>query len=327
MIDVMQRSAPGEGGRSVLRCASLPSGVLGAPGVDLGLRPQQRAPHPLGLREAVQTAREGVHRLDFDVEPFRHFSSAQEPIDIHSDHDKGSTLFMVTMNRSLRVDTFRCGHPKSPENSAPNGKAGVICRTCRNARKRRNYATDLSASREATRQRMQKHRGGLKGNANARKDACPHGHPYDEENTFVAKSGRQCKTCRRKRVMESFERHKDKRVAEQRAYYQRNRAKLVAGAVQWARDNPERAALTSRLKKQRRRAAGVLTVAEWREIQARYGHRCLACGTDGPLTIDHVVPVSKGGANTATNVQPLCGPCNSSKATKTLDYRPAMAAV
>jgi 5-methylcytosine-specific restriction endonuclease McrA len=173
---------------------------------------------------------------------------------------------------------------------------------------------------------MRKHNGGLKGNASSRKEACPQGHPYDDENTYLYKGTRQCKTCRKQRVMESFERHKDKRVAEQREYYQRNRERLIAGAVQWARDNPERAALTARLKKQRRRAAGVLTAEEWLQILDQHGHQCLACGIDGPLTIDHIVPVSKGGPNMADNVQPLCGPCNSSKGTNTIDYRPDVAA-
>lgn len=222
------------------------------------------------------------------------------------------------------MDTFRCGHPKSPENTAKNG-AGTACRECRNMRARERYAANLEESRAACRERMRKYKGGLKGNANARKEACAQGHPYTEENTYLYKGNRQCKTCRRQRVMESFERHKAKRVAEQRAYYERNRERLVAGAVQWARDNPERAALTARLKKQRRRAAGVLTAAEWLQILDKYEHRCLACGIDGALTIDHVIPVSKGGPNMADNVQPLCGPCNSSKGTNTIDYRPEAA--
>jgi 5-methylcytosine-specific restriction endonuclease McrA len=223
------------------------------------------------------------------------------------------------------MDTFRCGHHKSPGNTAKNGK-GTACRECRNTKQRERYAADPEAARASTAKRMQKFRSGLKGNANARKDACAQGHPYDDENTYIYKGNRQCKACRKQRVNESFERHKDKRVAEQRDYYQRNRQKLIAYSLQWTKDNPERAALTSRLKKQRRRAAGVLTAAEWEQIKTQYGQRCLACGSDGPLTIDHVVPVSKGGANTAANVQPLCGPCNSSKATKIVDYRPTAAA-
>jgi 5-methylcytosine-specific restriction endonuclease McrA len=224
------------------------------------------------------------------------------------------------------MDTFRCGHPRTRENTASNGSTGT-CRECRNARQRERYAANLETSREATKERMRKHRGGIKGNANARKDACAQGHPYDDENTYTYNGNRQCKTCRKQRVAESWERHKDKRLSERRDYYTRNRERLIAMSLQWTKDNPERAALASRLKKQRRRAAGVLTADEWRQIQAQYGHLCLACGSDGPLTIDHIVPVSRGGSNTAANVQPLCGPCNSAKATKTIDYRPTTAAV
>jgi 5-methylcytosine-specific restriction endonuclease McrA len=230
------------------------------------------------------------------------------------------------VNRSIDVETFRCGHPKSPENSAPNG-ANTTCRECKNARRRERYATNPEPFREATKQRTRKHRGGLKGNANARKDTCAQGHPYDEENTYVYKGNRQCKTCRKQRVMESWARHGERYAASHREWYQQNRDKAIAATKRWSEANPERVALTSRLKKQRRRAAGVLTAAEWRLILALHGHRCLSCGSDGPLTIDHVIPVSKGGPNTAANVQPLCGPCNSSKATKTIDYRPTLAAV
>lgn len=36
-------------------------------------------------------------------------------------------------------------------------------------------------------------------NANTRKTHCPHGHPYDEANTYVnAKGHRQCRKCRRR---------------------------------------------------------------------------------------------------------------------------------
>lgn len=74
------------------------------------------------------------------------------------------------------------------------------------------------------------------------------------------------------------------------------------------------------------RAKGIentLTDTEWQAIVEKYGGRCLACGrADLPLTRDHVIPLAKGGALTADNTQPLCGPCNSSKKTKVIDYRP-----
>jgi 5-methylcytosine-specific restriction endonuclease McrA len=36
----------------------------------------------------------------------------------------------------------------------------------------------------------------------------------------------------------------------------------------------------------------------------------LCCGEAKPLTVDHVVPVSKGGSNDISNIQPLCLECN-----------------
>ncbi len=65
-----------------------------------------------------------------------------------------------------------------------------------------------------------------------------------------------------------------------------------------------------------------MTPDEWNAVLEFYGHRCLCCGRDDvKLTIDHVLPIFLGGAHTVENVQPLCGPCNSSKGHKHIDYR------
>jgi len=61
---------------------------------------------------------------------------------------------------------------------------------------------------------------------------------------------------------------------------------------------------------------------EWGAILEFFGHRCLRCErTDVKLTIDHVLPIFLGGAHIIDNVQHLCGPCNSSKRDKHIDYR------
>ena len=48
-------------------------------------------------------------------------------------------------------------------------------------------------------------------------------------------------------------------------------------------------------------------------VAARDGGRCRQCGSAADLHFDHVIPWSKGGANTVTNIQLLCGPCNRRK--------------
>jgi hypothetical protein len=40
---------------------------------------------------------------------------------------------------------------------------------------------------------------------------------------------------------------------------------------------------------------------------------CAACGADQDLQFDHVIPVARGGGNTAENLQILCGSCNRQK--------------
>lgn len=69
-------------------------------------------------------------------------------------------------------------------------------------------------------------------------------------------------------------------------------------------------------------AGGNFTIEEFQEMCEAYGWVCLCCGEEcESLTVDHVKPVSKGGANDIGNIQPLCGSCNSSKSTREVDYR------
>lgn len=50
-----------------------------------------------------------------------------------------------------------------------------------------------------------------------------------------------------------------------------------------------------------------------REVWDRDGWRCRSCGEHRDLTVDHVVPVSKGGEDVMSNYQTLCRRCNSRK--------------
>lgn len=54
-------------------------------------------------------------------------------------------------------------------------------------------------------------------------------------------------------------------------------------------------------------------------VLERDGHACVYCGATGqPFHLDHVIPRSKGGADTISNLATACAPCNLSKAAKPL---------
>lgn len=55
-----------------------------------------------------------------------------------------------------------------------------------------------------------------------------------------------------------------------------------------------------------------------REVLRRDHHSCQYCGTNKNLTLDHVIPRSKGGLHTWENVVAACSRCNSFKGDKTL---------
>lgn len=112
-------------------------------------------------------------------------------------------------------------------------------------------------------------------------------------------------------------------------YRKRDREKLRLRQAAWRLANPEymrdwelRNAATISENNFRRRVrmtaakAGVrVTQRDWDRLIMRFDNKCAYCGCslDGCLTIDHVIPVAKGGRHTIGNLVPACKSCNSSK--------------
>lgn len=52
------------------------------------------------------------------------------------------------------------------------------------------------------------------------------------------------------------------------------------------------------------------------KVWNRDGGKCIQCGSNEKLEFDHIIPFSKGGANTYRNIQLLCENCNRTKSDK-----------
>lgn len=162
---------------------------------------------------------------------------------------------------------------------------------------------------------------------------------FDREKNTTNSDGlhSQCKTCRReisrqwkrrnrercRENLRKWQRENPERRYELRAaHYAAHKEEAKAYRRAWRKTHPIEHRSQSREYRLRKLGLGRLTDADWAEVIAKYGDRCLCCGTRKRITVDHVVPLSKGGANAKHNVQPLCLPCNSRKHQKTIDYRP-----
>lgn len=157
---------------------------------------------------------------------------------------------------------------------------------------------------------------------------------------FYLKNGKprdsRCKECKR---------------AEQREYYQEHPEEGKENSRRWRKENPERAAELHRewMKEHKEEYAGKhreysrqwrlrnpqsvlkrwvvrilrliqseehFTDEEWQELFRESGSRCAICGSTKNLTVDHIIPLSKGGSDTIDNIQILCRKHNSQKKDK-----------
>jgi 5-methylcytosine-specific restriction endonuclease McrA len=83
---------------------------------------------------------------------------------------------------------------------------------------------------------------------------------------------------------------------------------------EWRFIKPSKAERKAR--KARRRKIGP---KKRKRVFVRDGWKCLRCGEDDKekLTLDHIVPVSRGGSDEDENLQTLCKRCNEMKGNKT----------
>jgi 5-methylcytosine-specific restriction endonuclease McrA len=154
--------------------------------------------------------------------------------------------------------------------------------------------------------------------------------------------GSWCRSCHKRATQKSRDNDPNylaKARARMQTVYAANPEAVKGRARQWREEHPDevrqrdrryrqenrpRARQQERDRRARERAAeGEHTTEEWTALCHAYDNRCLRCGDEGPLTVDHIVPLTRGGTHNLANLQPLCARCNVSKGNRhSTDYRP-----
>ena len=148
----------------------------------------------------------------------------------------------------------------------------------------------------------------------------------EEQHERNKQKAREWKLANRERVRENKrawrQANKEKVNQQKREKYQRDREKLIERTNEWVRANPEKARANKALHEARRKGAeGRYTAADVKAILIRQNGLCVYCRCDISecYTVDHIVPLSRGGSNWVENIQLVCAPCNSSKNNRTHD--------
>jgi 5-methylcytosine-specific restriction endonuclease McrA len=111
--------------------------------------------------------------------------------------------------------------------------------------------------------------------------------------------------------------NRDKKRQHNKNWRKNNHNKIIEFAKKWRLANPEKV----REAEHRRRAFKNNTQTKFvskKEILSLYLANCFYCSKPLAGTVDHIVPLSRGGRHSIGNLISACVSCNSKKGTKTI---------
>lgn len=118
-------------------------------------------------------------------------------------------------------------------------------------------------------------------------------------------------------LVEYREKNKERLFAYQKEWVRQNKEKVRTNAARWTKNNPEKNALKSSRRRAKIKQRETFLITD-KELNRLYNNPCSHCGATEDITLDHIIPVSRGGRHSIGNLQSLCLSCNSSKNSRTI---------
>lgn len=134
----------------------------------------------------------------------------------------------------------------------------------------------------------------------------------------------------RSKRRKTYHKHSKKYLQDKKMYYVKNniasakkiryandedyRKKVLSTHKKWAKTERGKDIIRRSNEKRRRSLKDIYDISE-KDIKRLYRSNCIIC-ENPKITIDHIIPISRGGRHSIGNLQPLCRSCNSSKGSK-----------
>lgn len=125
-----------------------------------------------------------------------------------------------------------------------------------------------------------------------------------------------CRVCGEEKPLDQFYRAKSaKDGAATRKYSKQNREKINEWRRNWYKANPGKDSSYKHTRRALINKSGKFVILD-KEIKRLYSNNCIHCGSKERITMDHLIPVSRGGRHSIGNIVPMCQECNFSKHTR-----------
>ena len=142
----------------------------------------------------------------------------------------------------------------------------------------------------------------------------------------------QCKNCRNSNYKKYASNNLEKIKNKRKKYRQDNRLLILAKHKkdylinkevyrkknsEWGKNNRLKTRERTRRRRFRLQEVPVFFISN-KEFKKLYTSNCFYCKSQNEITIDHIIPISRGGTHGIGNLVSCCKSCNSSKNNKTI---------
>lgn len=143
--------------------------------------------------------------------------------------------------------------------------------------------------------------------------------PISEYFKQLDKHTAACKICLHERKKEWAKNNSEKVQSWSRKIYLRNKVNVIASAKEWNKNHPKERSRTMVFQNRKRKSrklnqTGIdITAGHWKWLKNHFNNQCAYCFSDKQISMEHFIPLSKGGLHCISNIIPACKLCNSRK--------------